>query len=200
MTSTFPDLPGITYPSIRSPIWATDKEESISGKRSRYSLRNVPMWRWEVPFSFLRSTTALAEWQELVCFFNSLYGSQGIFEYPDPIDYQAVNQSFAVGDGVSTAFQLVRTGPTPAGTFTENVLAPTTITLMLVGASSISSTQFSISTGGIVNFSTLVGNGVALAWSGEFNWLARMDDDVIELSRFMESLWELKSLKFTSEL
>lgn len=199
--STFPSLPGLTYPALRTPTWATDKEQTISGKRARYALRNVPIWQWELPFSFLRTSTQYAEWQSLVSFFNGLYGAQGLFEFRDDEDYAAVDQSFGQGDGVSTAFQLTRTGPTAAGTFTENVYAPSTVTSVSVAGTTLTSTQYSLSTGGIVNFSSgAPANGDALVWSGEFNWLCRMTDDSLELSRFTATIYDLKSLKFESEI
>lgn len=198
---TFPTLPGLTYPAIRSPIWLTDREESISGKQARYALRNVPLWHWELPFSFLRTSTQYNEWQSLVSFYNTLYGSQGLFQFRDDQDYLAASQSFGSGDGVSTAFQLLRTGPTAGGTFVESVYAPSTVTLVTVAGTTLTSTQYSVSTGGIINFSSgAPAAAAALVWSGSYNWLCRFDDDNLNLSRFVSNLYELPSLKFTSEI
>jgi len=201
---TFPStsLPGITFPVERHPFWMTDQEESVAGLTARYAFRTQPKYHYELPFSFLRMSTTFGEWQTLVNFFNSLFGSQGVFQYKDVNDYQCSSGSLGTGDGVtSSGFQLTRIGPGPLGTFVEAVYAPTTITSLRVATSTYTSTQYTISTGGKINFSSgAPANGAALKWDGEFNWLCEFDSDVLELSQIVSNLYELQKLPFTTKL
>lgn len=195
---TFPDLPGITYPRARKPMWRTDREESFSGIEVTYPTRNIPKWQYEIPISALRTSTQLPEWQELVSFYNNLYGSNGLFQYNDPLDNTVANQLFGEGDGVTTAFQLVRTGPPGGGTFTEPVYAPTTITALTVGTSSTAA--YTIGDTGVISFATAPANGAVLTWSGEYAWLCRFNQDSLDLSQILYNIWELSKLQFSSQI
>ncbi len=121
----FPALPGRGLPVKRTPVWSTQKQRSISGQETRQQLWSYPQWRYELTFDFLRSTTALSEWQAVLGLFNQLGGSAGAFAYSDAADNTAVLQPFGVGDGVTSSFQLVRA----LGGFTEPVFLPVSTTV-----------------------------------------------------------------------
>jgi uncharacterized protein (TIGR02217 family) len=192
----FPSLPGITYPVKRSPTWSAVKNDALSGKRVRYSLFTYPIYAYEVPFSFLRSDTINLEWQTLVGFINSLAGAVQMFGFTDPDDNAVSNQRFGTGDGSTLGpFQLVRA----LGSFVEPVFllngAPT------VQVAGVTSSAYTVDGYGRVTFTAgnAPANGAALTWSGSYFMACRLDDDVTDFSKFMVTLWEVKSLKFSSE-
>lgn len=195
---TFPTLPGLAYPVARKPMWRTDREESFSGIESRYPTRATPKWNYELQFSVLRSSTALPEWQQLASFFNSLQGANGLFKYVDPMDYTVTDQPFGTGDGTTTEFQLVRTGPPGGGTFTEPVYAPVTITSVKIAT--VPTVAYTIGDTGIITFDSAPANGAQLLWSGTYAWLAYFDDDSLAFSQFTYNLFSLDKLKFTTQI
>ena len=192
----FPSLPGIAYPVPRKTIWDTVKNDALSGKRVRFSNRSYPIYQYELIFGdtgFLRSSAAFPEWQALTGFVNQLVGGVGLFLYNDPTDNLATAQPFGIGDGASTTFQLVRT----LGGFTEPVFFPNVITGVTVDG--VATGGFSLTSYGAIVFPSPPNAGAALAWSGTFYWGCRMDEDDHIFSNIMLNLFELKSLKFSTE-
>lgn len=192
-----PNLPGLTYTRTRTATWQTDHEESFSGLEVSYPTRILPKWQYVIPISVLRTSTALPEWQALASFFNALYGSNGLFQYDDPLDDTVSAQPFGETDGVTQSYQLVRTGPPGGGTFTEPVYAPSTIASLTVGGATLA---YTVGDTGIITFSTVPASAQQLIWSGSYNWVCRMDGDSMEFSQDFYNLYELKKLAFTSQL
>ena len=215
----FPNLLGLAFPVVRRNLgFDVVKMESISGVRSRYALRDIPQYQWEVSFEFLRdfalvSNTTFSdgtffsdgsdfvqnvrsEFEQLMGFYNNLRGAQSPFIYTDTADNSVTNQRFGTGDGQSVNFQLVRT----FGGFTEPVYAPTANQSAIVTISGVlqPSTAYTIGPTGTINFKTAPSAGAALAWAGSFGWLCQFDDDSIEFSNFMGGFWEAKSIKFSN--
>jgi len=189
----FPSLPGITYPRRRSQNWSTVKQDAISGKRVRVPLWTFPTYSYEIPISYLRSDSVNLEWQTLVGFINSVLGAGLLWAYNDPTDNAVTNQGFGEGDGSTTTFQLVRA----LGGFTEPVfLLNGTPTIKVAGVLTVPS---SFSAYGAVTFASPPANGALLTWTGNFYWPCRFDDDVTDLSQFVQLIWESKALKFSTE-
>lgn len=191
----FPSLPGLAYPVKKSIDWGNGfKWDALSGKRVRAPTRSVPTYSYEVAFNFLRSDTINAELQALQGFVNALQGGSGAFLYQDADDNAVTAQGFGTGDGASPTFQLVRT----FGGFAEPVFAPVTpITQVTVAGSPTSA--YTVGNYGAITFNSAPANNAALAWTGSFYWVCRFDQDVFDLSNFMLQLYEMKSLKFSTE-
>lgn len=194
----FPSLSAVlAWPVNRTPIWDTVKNEALSGRRVRYSNRSYPTYQWEVSFNVLRSAAAYLEWQQLQDFLNNLRGGVGMFLYDDPNDDTATAAGFGFGDGATTTFQLVRT--LPGGTFGEPVFFPNVVSNISAGGVTISPSNYTVNSYGTITFATPPNGGAALIWTGSFRWGCRIDDDGVPFSNFMSNLFELKSLKFSSE-
>jgi hypothetical protein len=193
----FPTIPLITYPAKRSLVWSGIKYDSISGKRSRYSLFSYPIWAWDLPISGLRTGAAYLEWQTFVGFVNTLQGSVGLFGYTDALDNSVTLQSFGTGNGVTIGpYQLVRT----LGAFVEPIFLLNGNPSIYVGGSlQTLGTNYTIDNYGNVTFVSPPANGATLTWTGNYYWPCRLDDDLQDLSLFVSNIYELKSLKFRSE-
>lgn len=189
----FPLLPGIAYPRPRAARWDTVKQDALSGKRTRYPLWTFPVYEYELTFSYLRSDANTAEWQALLGFINSVQGAAQLWAYSDPDDNSVSAQPFGSGDGVSTSFQLVRT----IGGFTEPVFLVKGSPVVKVAGVTV--TPASISPYGAVNFASPPAGGAALSWSGSYYWPCRFDEDLTSFSKFLVAIYELKSLKFSTE-
>jgi uncharacterized protein (TIGR02217 family) len=197
-----PSLKGLTYPAKRYPIWRTLHQEAVSGQNNPIPLWSFPRWRYELVYSAMFSGAAAfqglpaIELQALAAFFNIVNGSATVFQYTDPDDGAVTDQLFGTGDGSTVAFALTRT-MTGAGsvTFNEPVFAPTITNIKISGTPT---SAYTLGTQGLVTFNSAPAAAAALTWTGTFNWLCRFDEDTAQFEKFMNNLWELKTLKFTT--
>lgn len=191
----FPDLPGLDIRTGKAPVWKTKIQESVSGKEQRGSFMAYPIWHFELRFTFLRSDVAFSELQSLVGFFNRHRGQFDSFLYPDPEDNAVVAQQFGVGDGASTAFQLTRAW----GNFVEPVQnlngAPQ---IYIAGVLKSSPVDYSVSSLGVVTFTSPPGNGLALTWSGGYYFRLRFRHDELQSDRLLERIWETRRVSLRS--
>jgi uncharacterized protein (TIGR02217 family) len=184
------------------PLWKTLHQESVSGQDNPIALWTFNKWMYELPINMLNSgATAFQnliaiDTQALMAFFNQMQGSAGVFQYNDTDDNSVTDQLFGVGDGTTVAFPLTRT-MTGAGGFTwsEPVFAPTITNIKINGTPTV---LYTLGTQGLVTFNSPPAAAASLTWTGTFNWLCRFDDDSLELSKFMNRLWEVRALKFTT--
>lgn len=185
----------VTYPQTRSPLWKTLHQEAVSGRDNPLQLWTYPRWRYMLPFSCLRTESTRLTQQYVLAFYNSLGGSNGVFQYTDPDDKTATNQTFAVGDGTTRTFQLVRIMTGTGSSFVEPVLAATPTQVTVNG---VPTASYSNNDGGTVTFAIAPINGAVLRWTGTFNWLCRFDDDTIEFQKFLSTYWSVAKLPFTT--
>lgn len=191
----FPSLPGITYPVKRSVKWAATQHDALSGKRVRTTYYSFPIYQYEVAFNFLRTAAALTEWQQLVGFINALLGTQGLFLYSDPNDNASgTNQVFGTGDGTTTAFRLVRT----LGSFVEPVFFPVT-PIPTVRVNGVATSAYTLDSTNRIVFNSAPPAGQNVDWTGTFYWPCRFDSEPFEFDNFASGLFEMKSLRWSSE-
>lgn len=188
----FPTFPGLKWGTVKKPIWSTRIQKATSGRELRASFYSYPVYQFSLSYEVLRGN-ALGEIQQLIGFFNARQGSFDSFLYEDPDDNSATDQSFGVGNGTRTQFQLVRT----MGGFVEPVLALNgTPTIKVNG--SVVSTGFTINSTGLVTFSTPPANGATLTWSGNFYYRVRFVQDSNEFEQFLKQLWQARKVEFIS--
>lgn len=189
-------LIGRGWPVKRTQRWSSVMQDALSGKRTRSSLFTYPTYAYELTFNVLRSTAAINEWQQLSDFISSLYGPTQMFAFDDANDDSVTNQAFGAGDGTTQNFQLVRT----LFSFTEPVFlingAPT---IKVAGVTQVSGVDYNISATGNVAFHAAPAAAAALTWTGSYYWPCRFDEDNTDFSNFMQNLFELKTLKFSTE-
>jgi uncharacterized protein (TIGR02217 family) len=206
-TVAFPSLPGQTWPVIRTAIWQSRAQQSISGKILNIADWSQPKWQWEVTFSALRgynATLLAAEIQNIQGFFNSRQGRFDSFLYSDTNDRSVTGSTIGTGDSTVRTFQLVRS----LGGFSENILAPTTVTAVYVGSSSIASSKWSVAqwgvggttAPGIITFTT--GNapttGQVVTADFTYAWPVSFNDDAMSFEEFVKKIWALKAVRWTS--
>lgn len=107
--AVFPTFAGLKWGSTRTPIHKTAVKETPSGREYRFSFMSSPRYLYKLSYEVLRETTGYSELQQLLGFFNARKGSFDSFLFTDPDDNAVTAQVFGVGDGATTAFQLVRT-------------------------------------------------------------------------------------------
>jgi len=215
----FPSLPGLAFDVGKSPMFSTDVKTSVSGREMRRANWAHPIYQIALTYEFLRDELTFDELKTLAGFYMQRQGSFDPFLFTDPDDYQVINGQFGTGDGVTTAFQLER----EFGGFAEPVHHinaatlligpsmwnpdPTTpmwaadpTTPMWSDAVNYASTDYSISSAGLITFNTAPAAGEPLVWNGEFYYQCRFADDQLDFNKFMQNMWTLKTCDLIGSL
>jgi hypothetical protein len=103
--TVYPDFPGVTWPVVKRPMHKTGIKETPSGREFRTRYMTYPRYSIRLSYEWLTET----EMKQLVGLFNTHGGAFESFLFDDRDDRAVSNQVFAVGDGVTTSAQLVRT-------------------------------------------------------------------------------------------
>ena len=193
--AVFPVLPGLMFDVAKAPRWSTVVHSTSSGKEQRGGFYSRPYYRWTLSFEFLRQAAAFAEYQSLVGFYNARQGQFDSFLYSDPTDNAVTTENFGTGDAAATAFQLKRA----VGGASESIYnlngAPQ---IYKAGVLQTVTTDYAISSTGLVTFVSAPAAAAALTWTGSFYWRVRFDTDQTEFRNFASQLWGVKSLSFVS--
>ena len=111
-----PQFQGWSYNKTITPIWNTQTYESESGRETRIQKWKFPRYEIKLNFNFMTDNTTQGtldkgDIERLQGFFNAVGGSFEDFLYFDDTENSVENQTFGVGDGQTTKFQLVRKHP-----------------------------------------------------------------------------------------
>lgn len=188
--AVFPSLIGQEWPVNKTPAFHNIIQKSVSGKRKALALMSYPLWTFKVSYSFLSDNgTPNDDIHTLMGFFLARQGNFDDFLFDDKSDNLATDQTFGVGDGATTQFQLVRN----YGGFIEPVLGlKGTPTIKVNGITVVPST---VSTKGKVTFSSPPAAGAMLTWSGGFYYRVAFVQEETEFENFMQGLWANRSLE-----
>jgi uncharacterized protein (TIGR02217 family) len=198
----FPNLAGLEYPVVRTPIFKTLVQQTASGEENRAALQSYPRWQWTLSFNFLRDD-ANDEFRTLLAFFLARQGAFDSFLFTDPDDNAVIGQPIGVGTGSQTQFQLVRS----FGGFDEPVLAPLQVSNLKVGGVpktqgsdyGVGTWENSVTPNGTVNFFTgAPAAGQSIVADISYYWPVRFVADQYDFAKFMNRLWEQKKLDFIS--
>lgn len=186
-----PVTSGLKMERTKSPEWKTITHIATSGKESRTAMMSYPRWNFSLQYEFLQEDALKTELTTFIGFYNQLKGGYDTFLYSDPYDNTVTAQSFGVGTGTATAFQLVRN----MGGFIEPIKALNgTPTITINGTPTVAFTE----SNGIITFTAPPALNAVLAWSGSFYFRCRFKNDEMEFAQFMKQFWELKKIEFVS--
>lgn len=191
----YPTLAGLSFNNTKTPKFNTGVQQSVSLNELRVAYASTPVYLHRLQYELLRDDTTNNELRQLVGFYLARQGSFDSFLFKDPTDSVALLEPFGTGDGAETEFQLKRA----YGVFTEAVsnigTGPS-----IYKAGVLQSTGYTVSSTGLVTFSSAPANGVALTWSGLFYFRCRFLQDETEFEQFMYQLWEAKQVEFLGSL
>jgi uncharacterized protein (TIGR02217 family) len=188
----FPALPGIAWDNVRTPVWQTRRQQSVSGKVTTMADWASPLYKWQLTFDFLRSNPTYGEMQTLMAFYNQLQGGYDTFLYIDPDDNAVTNEQINTGDGATTTFRLIRA----FGGYVDPVWSAN-MGVVRVGGTARSDVSISADLSSII-FATPPAAGAAIVASFTCAWRCRFSDDTIDFNNFMSQLYEVKQLNFES--
>jgi uncharacterized protein (TIGR02217 family) len=184
--AVFPTLIGLAYPIEKIPTWNTKKQMSASGKYKRATYYSYPQYRFKLYFDYLGDSQAQSDdIHTLMGFLNSRSGGVDNFLFLDDTDSTVTSATFAVGDGSTTQFQLVR----PYGGYIEpvfGIVTPPTVTV-----NGTPTTAVTVSSTGLTTFTTAPVSSAVCAWSGTFYYRVFMDIDIPDFQNIYNGFWDL---------
>lgn len=190
--AVFPTFPGLQWPIARTPIWSTTAKTSVSGRRFASANMSFPRYKFTLSYSFFRQGQGQTELAQMVGFFNARQGDFDSFLFDDADDNSVTAQVIGVGDGANKVFQLVRT----FGGFVEPVYTVNSAPLIyLNGVLKTLTTDYTISSTGVVTFVAAPGAGVSVTWTGTYYRRVNFVQSSLEFSKFMSNLHELKKVE-----
>lgn len=191
----FPFLAGQGFKMLKTPVWSTKTDISVSGVERRRQLWSYPLWRFRLGYQVMRDGSSYLELQRLFNFFNSHAGVDGGFFYLDRDDNAVVTNQFGTGDGTTKTFQVTRTTTIGSVTFTEPIRGFAGNPTIFDNGSSTSA--FTIGTLGQITFTTAPVSGHVLTWTGSFFFLCRFDSDELDsTSQLASGLWANNQVEF----
>lgn len=191
-----PVMPGLTWDYTRVPEWSTTTKSSVSQRSFRTANASFPKYRVKMSYEFLRQYTGFAEMATLVGFFNARNGGFDSFLWTDPDDNTVTAQALGTGDGSNKLFQLVRT----FGGYVEPVFDANSAPLIYVnGALKTLTTDYTISTAGLVSFVTAPASTLPVTWTGTYYRRMVFVQDSAEFVKMANGLWGLKSLEMETD-
>jgi uncharacterized protein (TIGR02217 family) len=206
------NLPGLAWPVTKEPFFQTRIRRAASGRELRVTdyvdgLLVRPIWQFTLSYNFLRgpaasvapNSVALAlgpyagaghrELGILHGFATNVRGPFFPFFYDDPDDNSVIHEFQALGDGVTTSFQLQRYLADPSG-ITPGFSEPLTA-IRIVGAVYFNDVAQPAATWsvdrslGTLSFQSAPSNGVTIRADFTYWFRCRFVEDVTSLEEFM---------------
>jgi uncharacterized protein (TIGR02217 family) len=191
----YPTLPGLLPTAGFAPRFKTEVQSAVSGREVRAALMQYPLWDITLAYEFLRAVTAFPELDTLVGFFGARKGSWDSFLVTVPNDNAVIDMGFATGDGTTRVFQITRTRGANGFVFTEPVMNVNALTNIKAAGSVVSGALYSVSSTGVITFTTAPANGAALTWTGSYYFRCRFAQDQLDFAQFLANLYELKKVQ-----
>tara|TARA_Y100000114_G_scaffold74476_2_gene68306 strand:- start:80 stop:1069 length:990 start_codon:yes stop_codon:yes gene_type:complete len=192
--------PSIEYQSISGPGFATIVQQTASGHEFRVSRTSQGRHR----FRLRKALQSQQEAIDLKAFMLARRGSLHSFRLKDWLDYSTASTGTAAptssdviigtGDGTNTQFQLIKVyndgGPSP---YQRTISCPVTGTTV-VAVDGVATTDFSVSTAGVVTMDTAPSVGQVVRAGCEFDVPVRFTQDVDKFLQVQSAAFELWDL------
>jgi uncharacterized protein (TIGR02217 family) len=200
----------------KAPVFNTVVQKVAAG-RGNSSTSLTPFACWSFEFDLDRITGSEAAAASVLAQFMGTFmacsGSAQLFLFTDPQDNAVVYANSGMlnvtpgaaapmgttGDGSSTQFQLGRSVGGAAWDVIQSLNGSITVK---VNGSPVS--PASVSSTGLVTFTSAPANGATLTWQGSFYYLCRFSEDTVDAARVFTvnsgtDQWDISSVKFSSE-
>ena len=194
----FPD--DISRGARGGPERRTQIVELASGDEERNASWANSRRRYDVAYGIRRADDLAA----VIAFFEARNGRLHGFRFKDWGDHKsclpsqtpgATDQAIGTGDGVTTAFQLVKRYSSGSQSWTRVIAKPVagTVTIALNGAPQPSGWTVATTTG-LVTFGTAPGAGIAITAGFTFDVPVRFDTDALDVTLDLERLGSITSI------
>lgn len=167
----------ISYGSSGGPIYSTDIVATASGHEKRNANWSEGLAKYNVAHG-VKDKTQLAA---LIAFFRARKGKASGFRFKDWSDYSVTGQSIGIGNGMQTAFQLIKSYTSGSVTEIRNITKPVTGTIKIYKNAVLQSSGVTTNTtNGIVTFTVAPAIGISITADFEFDVPVRFDTDSLE--------------------
>jgi uncharacterized protein (TIGR02217 family) len=191
---------GVQLVSNRTPIFKTSVQDAQSGKQTRIARMAAPLFKFELAYEVLRDDLATSDLKTIVGFFNALKGRYDTFLYTDPYWSTVTAMQFGTGDGTTRAFQLTATNSNSGGNGIAELIQNVngTPSIYVNGTLQTITTNYTISSTGVVTFVSAPAAAAVLTWTGSFYYRCTFTHDELSLTEILKKWWQLKKLEFQS--
>jgi len=195
--------PEIEEGATGGPEFATIIQESVSGQEQRVRVWAKCRARYEIGYSVMHSDDPVGNYRAVLALFYAHNGRFRPFRFKDWGDYQASDAHFGTGDGSHTAFQLskiydpsqILLGAPGSFTYTREIYLPVGAPVIKKnGVIQTVTTNYTISSTGLVTFVTAPTSGHALTWTGEFDIPVRFDVDYLPVVMNVNNIADIGSI------
>lgn len=190
----FPTLAGLSWGNTKRPKFNSVVQSSVNLTELRASYTATPVYSVTLKYDVLRDNELVNELKTLVGFFLARRGRFDSFLFLDGDDSVATDQSLGVGNATEVEFQLVRS----YGSFTEKV--SNGITISEVTVSNTPTSNYTVSSTGLITFNSAPAANAPIAWSGTYYYRARFLEDESEFENFMYKLWNNQTVDMLMNL
>jgi uncharacterized protein (TIGR02217 family) len=192
---SFPTLPGIGWSVHKRPNFSTRVQSHVSGRDVRVANYAHALYEFEVQYDGLDSAgkrpgLTANSLQTLMGFFLSCQGQLNTFLYTDPTDNSVTAQTFATGDGTTTAFTLGRT----IGSYFEPVSYVVSVTQVTVNGTPTGA--YTLTAPNTITFTSAPANAAVLNWTGTYAFQCRFTSDTIDFENILYGLWTANKIIF----
>lgn len=173
--------------AVGGPERLTEIVRLASGAESRNARWSGSRRRWDLGGTVMRLDVA----HDLIAFFEARSGRLNGFRFRDPVDWKscapgetvsASDQVIGTGDGVTTAFQLVKHYTSGADMFTRVIRKPVEETV-LVAVDGVETTAFSVDfSNGVVTLEDAQVEGAVVSAGFAFDTPVRFDIDRLDMA------------------
>jgi uncharacterized protein (TIGR02217 family) len=192
--------PDIEEGAQGGPEFATVIQESVSGQEQRVKVWAKCRARYDIGYSVLNSEDPIGSYKAVLALFYAHNGRFRPFRFKDWGDYEVVDATFGTGDGINTVFQLSKLYDpsqvllnTPGSlTYRREIYLPSTAPV--IKSNGVTVTGYTISTTGLVTFTTPPISGHVLTWSGEFDIPVRFDVDHLPVIMNVNAIAQISSI------
>jgi uncharacterized protein (TIGR02217 family) len=177
----FPE--NVSYGSAGGPKFKTDVFTAASGFEQRNSIWADARAEYNVAHGIKDKT----DMDAILAFFYNVRGKATGFRFKDWSDYTLTGQQIGVGDGTTTAFQIIKTYVTGASVYErqlKKIVANTISGVTVNGVAQTSPANYSVNINtGIITFVVPPANGhVIVVGALEFDVPVRFDTDHMPIS------------------
>lgn len=210
----FPKIRGLSWSIVKTPTFATEIQESLTGREVRVQNFQNPIWEFTLTYEYLlndprsRDENEQTPLETLVGFFLARGGQFDDFLLNESDltgrleDSVYTDQPIGVGDGLTKSFQLVRN----LGGFLEAVQNPMnqSATVYVNGVAKSQGPDYSVANG-LVTFNSAPAAGASI--TADFLMLhrvrfhtgtSRSGKEGMELSNFYYNLYECREVQLVS--
>ncbi|MFT3809260.1 MAG: DUF2460 domain-containing protein [Micropepsaceae bacterium] len=178
----------VSFGSMGGPERRTEIVTLGSGREER----NTPWAHGRRRYDAGLGLTTLDELHDVIAFFEARRGRLHGFRWRDHLDAQsctplgvvdAGDQALGLGDGVRTAFQLVKTYGDAGGSYVRPIVKPVagTVRVAVDGAELMAGWSVDVATG-VVTFAVAPGVGASVTAGFQFDVPVRFDTDRLSIS------------------